>query len=92
MRELSLTGATTLTRFNVVDGTGAIVLDNLLCRNTESRLTDCPHNGLGVHNCFHFDDAGVRCLPAITSKQEYVINLEYFVAKLFLCVIFLCEI
>ena len=73
MYELSPTGATTLTRFSVVDGTGAIVLDNLLCRNNESRLVDCPHNGLGVHNCYHSDDAGVRCLPAIiiTSKQEF---------------------
>ena len=67
MHELSLTGATTLTRFSVVDGTGQIVLDNLLCRNNESRLVDCPHNGLGVHNCVHSEDAGVRCLPLNTS-------------------------
>ena len=57
-----LAGAIALTRSSVVDGTGQIVLDNLRCRNTESRLVDCPHNGLGVHNCVHSDDAGVRCL------------------------------
>ena len=48
------------------------MLDNLRCRDTESRLVDCPHNGLGVHNCVHSDDAGVRCLPVINGKQEYV--------------------
>ena len=85
-----LTGATTLTLLSVVDGTGPIVLDNLNCRNNESRLVDCPHNGLGVHNCFHSDDAGVGCLPLIiTSKQEYSINL---VAKIFLCMIVSVEI
>ena len=68
INHISLTGATALTGSSVVDGTGAIVLDNLLCRNTESRLVDCPHNGVGAHNCDHSDDAGVRCLPAITSK------------------------
>ena len=80
--ELSLTGATTLTGLNVVDGTGQIVLDNLLCRSNESRLVDCPHNGLGVHNCFHSDDAGVRCLPLFTSKQEHAVNWEYFAVKI----------
>ena len=65
-RIMSVTGATTLTGSSVVDGTGQIVLDNLRCRNTESRLVDCPHNGLGVHNCVHSDDAGVRCLPPLS--------------------------
>ena len=53
----------------VVDGTGLILLDNLFCRGTESRLVDCPHNGLGGHNCVHSEDAGVRCLPPISSKK-----------------------
>ena len=34
----------------------------MFCRGTESRLIDCRHNGIGVHNCDHTDDAGVRCL------------------------------
>ena len=45
----------------VVDGTGQIVLDNLRCTGRESRLIDCPHNGLGNHNCDHSEDAGIRC-------------------------------
>ena len=70
--KLFITGATTLTESSVVDGNGEIVLDDLLCGNTESRLVDCPHGGLGVNNCGHYEDAGVRCLPAIASKQDYI--------------------
>ncbi|XP_064384964.1 uncharacterized protein LOC135333878 isoform X2 [Halichondria panicea] len=42
-------------------GTGSIVLDNILCTGTETNLFDCPHNGLNVHNCAHSEDAGVIC-------------------------------
>ncbi len=62
-------GATTLTGGAVVDGTGQIVLDNLGCTGTESRLVDCPNNGLGIHNCVHAEDAGVRCLQPVSSKK-----------------------
>ena len=48
-------------------GTGAIVLDNVACLGTESRLIDCPSNALGVHNCAHFEDAGVRCGTGVTT-------------------------
>ncbi len=42
-------------------GTGDIILDNLLCDGTEANLIDCPHNGVGVHNCGHSEDASVIC-------------------------------
>ena len=61
-------GATPLTLGNVVDGTGQIVLDDLRCAGTESRLVDCPNSGLGVHNCVHSEDAGVRCLQPLSSE------------------------
>lgn len=33
------------------------------CVGTETRLIDCPNaGGLGVHNCAHTEDAGVRCV------------------------------
>ena len=47
-------------------GTGPIHLDNLHCTGSESRLIDCPHSGVGIHNCVHSEDAGVRChLPCM---------------------------
>ena len=42
-------------------GTGAILLDNLICVNNEASLFDCIHNGVGTHNCRHSEDAGVVC-------------------------------
>ena len=38
-----------------------ILLDNVFCNGDEVTVFDCPHNGVGVHNCRHYEDAGVRC-------------------------------
>ena len=54
-------------------GTGGIFLDNMNCRGTESRLINCRHSGIGVHNCDHTDDAGVRCSGQIIN----VVNCTY---------------
>ena len=47
-------------------GTGDFQLDDLECTGTEATLLDCPHDGIGIHNCFSFEPAGVRC----TGKSE----------------------
>ena len=45
----------------VPDGNGTIWLDNVACIGTEARLQDCRANPVGVHNCGHDEDVGVRC-------------------------------
>ena len=42
-------------------GSGSILLDNVICRGTESSLLECNTNPVGIHNCDHSEDAGVRC-------------------------------
>ena len=43
------------------EGTGTIVLDDVNCSGNESSILECSNRGLGVHNCGHAEDAGVRC-------------------------------
>ena len=42
-------------------GSGAIYLDSVVCNGSEGTLQQCAANPIGVHNCDHSEDAGVRC-------------------------------
>ena len=42
-------------------GSGSILLDNFYCVGNETDLLECVNNGIGEHNCGHYEDAGVSC-------------------------------
>ena len=43
------------------EGSGPIWYDKVDCSGSEANLTQCAHDGLGVHNCVHSRAAGVIC-------------------------------
>ena len=62
-RQLNYTGATSAPgQASFGQGTGPIHYDDVACTGSETRLADCPHPGIGIHNCFHGEDAGVVCM------------------------------
>ena len=42
-------------------GTGDIILDEVVCTGSEYYIDDCSHSGFGATNCDHSEDAGVIC-------------------------------
>ena len=42
-------------------GTGNILLDDFGCNGTEKNLSDCQHNEIGTHDCYHSKDVGIFC-------------------------------
>ena len=55
-------------------GTGIIVLDDVNCSGNESSLFECSNPGLGVNNCGHSEDAGVRCLVLEGMFRWVIVN------------------
>ena len=45
-------------------GYGPIWLDDVNCNGSESSLVNCTNYGIGIHNCGHYEDAGVRCIDS----------------------------
>ena len=42
-------------------GSGQIWLDDVRCSGSESSIENCPHDGWGIQNCDHGEDASVIC-------------------------------
>ena len=53
------TGALSYSSAYFGQGSGPIQLDNVQCSGNEQNLLNCTH--LTVHNCGHYEDAGVAC-------------------------------
>ncbi|XP_030845075.1 deleted in malignant brain tumors 1 protein isoform X2 [Strongylocentrotus purpuratus] len=56
----SASSAPGLARFG--QGTGPIQLDEVSCSGDEQTIFDCAHHAFGVHDCTHYEDAGVVCV------------------------------
>ena len=61
-RQLGFPGADTV-GVSFGPGTGTIWLTDVNCIGIEQTLAECSHSGWGIHNCYHSNDAGVRCSP-----------------------------
>ena len=60
-RQLGLEFVRITAPYHFEPGSGLIWLDELMCTGNETRLINCEHNGFGIHNCIHYEDAGVVC-------------------------------
>ncbi|XP_038072986.1 uncharacterized protein LOC119741307 [Patiria miniata] len=57
-----------------------ILLDEVSCAGDEETVFDCQHDGLGVNDCGHLEDAGVRCViegEQITTTQDSTTEIAY---------------
>ena len=72
-------------------GRGQILLDDVQCTGSELRLSECAHSGVGVHDCRHIKDAGVRCL----SGEKYLCAIACDCNIIYTCIsfkYFICNI
>ncbi|CAH1267473.1 UMOD [Branchiostoma lanceolatum] len=71
-RELGFPGAVEAICCSLIagPGRGKIWLDNVECTEKEESLLHCKHNGWGVTNCGHGEDAGVICQEKVTIPES----------------------
>ena len=52
-----------------------IYLDNVGCDGSETSLLNCAANEVGINNCDHSEDAGVRCNGMLLGKSLFIFKL-----------------
>lgn len=57
-------------------GTGPIYLDDVTCFGNEDSLSQCLSSPWSVHNCRHFEDAGVRCYGEQFVGSKWLFNAK----------------
>ncbi|KAM6141156.1 putative DMBT1-like protein, partial [Erethizon dorsatum] len=57
------------------EGSGKILLDNVLCRGAEQHLEECSHVGWFSHNCGHGEDASVICSDTPRSHDTLLLAI-----------------
>lgn len=62
--------ATAFSRAHFGQGSGAILLDNVACTGLEERLVNCSYDR-HTADCYHYQDAGVRCSTATCKIMCY---------------------
>ena len=54
------------------EGTGPIWVDQIRCNGNEQSILECTHNGWGIHDCRHREDAGVHCERKVAVKPAHM--------------------
>lgn len=53
-------------------GNGPIWMDGVQCSEGQNSLAECRHNGWGLHDCSHAEDAGVCCEREEAEKPKSI--------------------
>ncbi len=82
-QQLGFTSGSYQSSFSYGYGSGQIWLDDVTCSGSENSLTQCTHNGWGVHNCGHSEDVAVSCSAGMFSSnlESGAMNQYLYVLK-----------
>ena len=63
------------------EGRGRIWLSNVNCVGTEFTIGNCSHNGWGVEDCYHFEDAGAKCSIS-NGNFSFYLCIQHYVSTI----------